>query len=111
MRAVGSTWVVWAAVVAASLPWTLPVEAATKAEQARAAAKLVDETLNREAKEGVANRAELLRPALQEASNCDALGGRAASSMTRSGRSGCDGTRFHNKRPRMIGWPRIARSA
>jgi hypothetical protein len=72
MKAVRSEWTVWAAVVAASLPWALPIQAATKAEQARAAARLVEETLQCEAKEGVADRADLLRPALQQASNCEA---------------------------------------
>ena len=65
-------WAVWAAIVAASWSWTLPVEAAAKAEQARAAAKLVDETLRREASEGVDDRAELLKPALEQAPPCEA---------------------------------------
>ena len=72
MKTVGTTWAVWAAIVAASWPWTLPVEAATKAEQARAAAKLVEETLRREAKEGVDDRAELLKPAIEQAPPCEA---------------------------------------
>ena len=72
MKTAGTTWAVWAAIVAASWPWTMPVEAATKAEQARAAAKLVEETLRREASEGVDDRAELLKPALQQAPNYEA---------------------------------------
>ena len=58
--------------IAASGPWTLPVAAATKAEQARAAAKLVQETLEREAKEGIPDRWELLQPAVLQAPHCEA---------------------------------------
>ncbi len=72
MKAIETTWAVAAVMVAASWSWTLPVEAATKAEQARAAAKLVDDTLRREATEGIEDRAELLKPALERASPCEA---------------------------------------
>lgn len=72
MKAVGITWAVYAAIVAAGWPWAVPLEAATKAEQARAVAKLVDETLRREASEGVDDRAELLKPAFDQAHPCEA---------------------------------------
>jgi hypothetical protein len=72
MRAVGITLAAWAAVAVACLPSIGTVEAATKAERTRTAAKLLDETLHREAKEGVADRAALLKPVLEEASNCEA---------------------------------------
>ena len=44
----------------------------SKAERARAAAQLVDETLRREASEGVDDRAELLKPALEQVPLCEA---------------------------------------
>jgi len=72
MKTVGTTWAVWAAIVAASWSWTPPIEAATKAEQARAAAKLIDETLRREAREGVDDRRELLKPAFEQTPPCEA---------------------------------------
>ena len=72
MKTVGTLWAVWAAIVAASGPWPLPAEAATKAEQTRAAAKLVDETLQQEAREGVVDRAKLLQPAIGKALACEA---------------------------------------
>ena len=72
MKNVGIARRICAVVLAASWPWAPPAEAATKAEQARAAAKLVDETLQREAREGVDNRAELLRPALEQTPRCEA---------------------------------------
>jgi hypothetical protein len=65
-------WGVGGAIVAASWLWTLPVEAATKAEQARSAAKLVEDTLRREATDGVDDRAELLKPVLGQARPCEA---------------------------------------
>ena len=66
-------WGVMAAAFAAGWPWNLPVQAATKADQARTAAKLVQETLEREAKEGVDDRAELLRPVIEQSPNCEAV--------------------------------------
>jgi hypothetical protein len=69
MRAVGTRYVVLAAVVAACSTWTLPLAAETRAERTRAAAKLVEQTLEREAKEGVEDRAEALRPAIEKAPN------------------------------------------
>jgi hypothetical protein len=72
MKTVGINWVAWAAIVAAGWPSTLPVQAATKAEQTRAAAKIVAETLEREATEGVNDRWELLRPATLQAPRCEA---------------------------------------
>jgi hypothetical protein len=70
MKTAGVKWVIWAVVVAASWQWPLPVKAATKAEKAEAA-KLVDETLRREAREGVENRRELLSPALGLTPPCE----------------------------------------
>ena len=46
MKTVRATLVVWAVIVAASWSWSLSIQAATKAEKARAAAKLVEETLS-----------------------------------------------------------------
>jgi hypothetical protein len=69
MRAVGTRCVVWAAVVAACSTWTLPLAAETRAERTRAAVKIVEQTLEREAKEGVEDRAEALRPAIEKAPN------------------------------------------
>jgi hypothetical protein len=59
--------------VAAAWPWTLSVQAATKAERALAAANIVvEETLQREAAEGVDNRWQLLKPAILQAPHCEA---------------------------------------
>ncbi len=65
MKIVVEKWTVWAMIVAASWLWTPPVQAATKAEKAEAA-RLLNETLRREAREGIDNRRELLRPALEQ---------------------------------------------
>ncbi len=54
------------ALLAMSLP-ALRVEGATKAEQTRAAAKIVEDTLQKEAREGLPDRSELLKPALEQA--------------------------------------------
>ncbi len=72
MKTVGITWAVGAAIVAAGWPWIVPVHAATKAEQVRAAAKIVEETLRREATEGVNDRWELLKPAILQAPRYEA---------------------------------------
>ena len=66
MRIVGTALTAWAAIVAVNWSCMLPVVAATKTEPARAAAKLVDETLQREAREGVDDRAALLKLALEQ---------------------------------------------
>jgi hypothetical protein len=47
------------------------VLAASKAEQAREAARLVQETLQREAYAGIADRSEVLRPAIAKAPGCE----------------------------------------
>jgi hypothetical protein len=71
MKAVGVGWAVWLAAIAACGVCILPLRADTKAERARAAAKLVADTLEREAKEDV-DRADLLKPAIQDVPNCEA---------------------------------------
>lgn len=72
MRAVWAGWAIEVTAVMVSCLWPLPVGAASKAEQAQVAAKLVEETLRREAKEGVENRAELLQPAIAQTPECEA---------------------------------------
>ena len=74
MKTVLTKWAVGAAIVAASWQWALSVQAATKAERAEAA-KLVDETLRREAREGIEDRREVLRPALELTPACEAAYG------------------------------------
>ncbi|NLE39386.1 MAG: hypothetical protein GX621_15300, partial [Pirellulaceae bacterium] len=63
MQIVRTTLAVAVATIAACGCWTQTVEAADKAKGA-GAASLVDETLRREAAEGIDDRAELLKPAL-----------------------------------------------
>lgn len=61
-------WVLWSTVAVLSAVawfWTTPVPAAKQAEKARAAEKIVAETLQREAEEGLTDRAAALRPAIQ----------------------------------------------
>ena len=67
MKAVEIAWGVGAAIVAAGCVWTVPLQADTKAEQVSAAKSLVEETLRREATEGVNDRGELLKPAIAQA--------------------------------------------
>jgi hypothetical protein len=74
MKTVLTKWAVGAAIVAASWQWALSVQAATKAERAEAA-RLVDETLRREAREGIDDRREVLRPALELTPACEAAYG------------------------------------
>ena len=62
---------IWAAVLATVSICNLPVEAATKPEKTRAAAKLVDETLKREARQGIDDRAALLEPAREQTPRCE----------------------------------------
>ena len=69
MRAVGTRCVALAAVVAACCAWALPISAETRAEKSRAAAKIVEQTLTREAEEGVEDRAEALRAAVEKVPN------------------------------------------
>ena len=74
MRIILTKWEVWVTIVAATWPWTLPVQAATKATKAERAqaARLVDETLRHEARESIDDRRELLRPALELTPPCEA---------------------------------------
>jgi hypothetical protein len=65
MKTFGSLFAVTAAIVAVGWLWPAPVEAASKVEHARAAVKLLEETLKREAREGIADRTELLKPAFE----------------------------------------------
>jgi hypothetical protein len=74
MKTVLAKLAVWAVIVAASWQWTLPVQAAGKGERAEAA-KLVDETLRREARKGIDDRREVLRPALELTPPCEAAYG------------------------------------
>ena len=62
----------WVAIVAVGWPWAPAVHGATKAEQSRAAADVVEETLRREATQGVDDRGELLRPTILQAPHCEA---------------------------------------
>ena len=71
MKAVGTTLTVWVALVAASSSWTLSSAAAAKNGPARPAAKLVEETLCREAREPVPDRADLLKPAHEQSPPCE----------------------------------------
>jgi hypothetical protein len=71
MRAVGTRCVVCAAVIAACGMCVLPLQAGKKSEQTRAAAKLIADTLEREAKENV-DRVALLKPAIEQIPNCEA---------------------------------------
>jgi hypothetical protein len=61
-----------AASVAVTWAWPLRAAAAGNSEKTRAAAKLVVETLEREAKEGIEDRADLLKPALDLKPPCEA---------------------------------------
>jgi hypothetical protein len=64
MKAVETAWALGAAMVVTSWAWAVPaVQAGTKAERA-AAENLVEETLRREAADGVKDRGELLEPAM-----------------------------------------------
>ena len=72
MRTARTTWAICAAMVAAGGLWPSRAAAAPKAEPGRTAAQLVNETLRREAKEGVDDRAELLKPAIDPARPNDA---------------------------------------
>jgi hypothetical protein len=66
MKTTGITWAVCVAIIAAGWARTPTVQAATKAEQARTAANLVEQTLQREAAGDVDDRGELLKPAIAQ---------------------------------------------
>jgi hypothetical protein len=72
MKTIGTAWGVWAAVVTAVLLWPLPLQAAGSAAPRNPAARLVQETLEREATGDLNDRRELLRPVLSQASRCEA---------------------------------------
>ena len=59
-------WGIGTAILVSFSIRSLPVAAATKVEKARAAAKLVEETLRREAREGIDDRGPLLEPAREQ---------------------------------------------
>jgi hypothetical protein len=65
-------WGIWAAILVSVSVCKAPVEAATKVEKPQAAAKLVEEVLQREAREGIDDRQALLRPALVQSPVYDA---------------------------------------
>jgi hypothetical protein len=66
MRTLGTAGAACAAGLAAILLCVPPARAAAKNEHARAAAKIVEETLEREAREGLRDRSEPLKPALEQ---------------------------------------------
>jgi hypothetical protein len=68
MKTLAVVGVACVAVLAVSSP-PHQVQGATKAEQTRAAAKIVEETLQQEAREGLPDRSELLKPAMEQAPN------------------------------------------
>jgi len=65
------TWGISAAMVISMSVCDRPTQAATNVEKARAAAKLVDETLQREAREGIDDRGASLGPALEQTPTYD----------------------------------------
>jgi hypothetical protein len=65
----GATGAALAALLAARWTSATPTRAATVAERNHAVARILEETLRREAAEGVADRRELLQPALAQAPN------------------------------------------
>jgi hypothetical protein len=65
------TWGMSAAIVISMSVCGRPMHAATDVERARAAAKLVDETLDREAREGIDDRGVSLGPALEQTPTYD----------------------------------------
>lgn len=59
------SWWLVAMLSATTWFWTVPALAAKQAEKARAAEKIVTEVLQREAEEGIADRAAAMRPAIE----------------------------------------------
>ena len=92
-----------------SWQWGLAAEAASKAENAQAA-RLVDETLRREAREAIDSRRELLRPALEMAPPYEAAYGPSgfAYDLKRRGVAACR-RKSSSWPPRMSCWPHIAK--
>src|SRR5208282_3354820 len=72
MKSSSTAWGICAAILVSISIGSLPAAAATKAEKARAAAKLVEETLQREAREGIDDRGPVLEPAREQTPRCEA---------------------------------------
>jgi hypothetical protein len=70
MKILGTALIFGVALAIVNCSWTLPVLAAAKTGQSRAA-KLVDETLQREAREGVDDRVEMLKQARELTPPCE----------------------------------------
>ena len=71
MKAVGTTLTVWVALVAASSSWTLSSAAAAKNGPARPAAKLVEETLCREARRTCSGPRRFTQAAREQSPPCE----------------------------------------
>jgi hypothetical protein len=70
MKTAGTKWVVCTAILAAGCQWAQAATTPTKAERAQAE-RLIEQTLQLEASDGVDDRSQLLRPVLEQKYPCD----------------------------------------
>jgi hypothetical protein len=72
MKSLATAWVLLAALIAVGWSDTQSVTPTSKYEKTKAAAKIIHDVLRRETEETIADRAELLKPALELSPNNDA---------------------------------------